>query len=75
MTSFKLFGRLYEISNDTTRTRGRPSTYYFSTQGCRLRDSLGAAAFEEDAPLVAVTAAARALLSKKFAIGIQGQEG
>ena len=30
---------------------------------------------DEEAPLVAATAAARALLSKKFAIGFQGQEG
>ena len=48
------------------------STYYFSTQGCRFWESLGTTALDEEAPLVAATAAARALLSKKLAIGPQG---
>ena len=46
------------------------SPYYFSTHGCRFWVSLGAADLDEDTPLVAATAAARALLSKKFAMGI-----
>ena len=50
------------------------STYYFSTQGCRFWESLETAALDEEAPLVAATAAARALLSKKFAISPQGHD-
>lgn len=42
--------------------------YYFSTHGCRFWLSLGAEVFEDDAPLAAATAAARALLLKKLAI-------
>ena len=42
--------------------------YYFSTHGCRAWLSLGAEVFEDDAPLAAATAAARALLLKKLAI-------
>ena len=44
--------------------------YYFSTQGCSLvlSWSFGVEPFEGEAPLVAATAAARALLLKKSAI-------
>ncbi len=73
VTSFKLFGRLFEISKDPASTSGRRSTYYFSTHGCRFWDSLGVAALDEEPPLVVATAAARALLSKKFAIGLRSQ--
>lgn len=43
-------------------------SHYFSTQGCSLLFSSLAAALEDEAPLAAFAAAARALLSKKLAI-------
>ena len=46
--------------------------YYFSTHGCKFWVSFGAAAFEEEASFAAA-AAARALLSKKLAMGVDKQ--
>ena len=63
------------INDDLASASDRRLTYYFSTQGCRFWDSLRAAPLADEAPLVAATAAARALLLKKFAIGFQGHEG
>ena len=58
-----------KIQQHTLSIPNEPSTYYFSTHGCRFWVSLGATFLREEAPLVA-PAAARALLSKKLAIAL-----
>ena len=67
VTSRKLFGRLCECQY-LDHKASIAYHYYFSTQGCKFVASFGAAAFEDEAPLVAAAAAARALLSKKLAM-------